>query len=198
VTRRHVSSLFPIALLSACTLEMACPSLSMGQAVRRQTAEFSPTGLAQINAVLTDGTPVEIAVQRTTFTSDSFPYTTSYRKFLWTGWGTIMDHPGSVVTAVNVRVGQQDMWVSMSAFSDLGDPRLIIFQDISIEYEDAGHHLLEKTAFRLIVFGGQTATAYIADLQFSADTLERRAVWLVEFPTESKEETIYGIRPPEP
>jgi hypothetical protein len=79
----------------------------------------------------------------------------------------------------------------MSSFSDLGDPYVVQLEDMSVGLEEGGKFLADKSAFRLIVFGGQSDTAYRAELHFNASRLERRLVWEGEEPNQVAEETIY-------
>lgn len=195
MTRLRFFPMLPGVFLIACILGIASPNHLLGQTVPKVVAEFSPSGAATVSAKLIDGTPVTVAISRTQFNADTFPYTTHDQQFPWAGWGTELELPNTVVTTINVKMDEKDVWVNMSSYSDLGNPNMILFEDTSIGHEDSGELLIDKVAFRLIVFGGESSTAYRAELHFSNSGLERRVVWLGEFPTEIGEETRYWIKP---
>ena len=187
--------LVPVALLSADGFEVALQEFPQEQSARRIQAEFSDSGVARINAVLADGTPVGIVVKRTRYAPESFPYTTSYPNTEWSGWGARRGSPNTVITAVDVTAGERNVEVSMSAFSDLANPNRVLFEDTTpaYYYRFAGteHRFVDHAAFRLIVWGSDASTAYTAELTFNTLFLERRAVRAGEFPMEEREETVY-------
>jgi hypothetical protein len=168
------------------------------QAPPRISAEFSESGIALISTKLVDGTPVEVRVRNTPITAEAFPYEPAYERGNWAGWGAWWGETRTAVTAMNVKVGDEDVRVSMSAYSDLASAHHIIFEDSSSysrwTREGIEHTGLERAYFRVTVRGGDAGVSYSAQLEFSSRFLERRTVWLNEQPTAIEEVTIYRTR----
>lgn len=143
-------------------------------------AEFSQ-GVTKLSNNLKDGTPVEIEV-RTSKIAASYPYKDA---FMWGGdmrseEDVVM--PKTVISMIDVRIGNRKSIVPLSAYSDLGAP----FQ---ISYEKAG------SGFKLIIRGRErTGTSYKATLEFNSMDIRRRTVVLAVFPDEVWEETTYSFK----
>lgn len=87
--------------------------------------------------------------------------------------------PPTLITSVVVRSGADKLFVPLSAYSDLGDPR-----QISLKSSAAG--------FELAIAGGDAGVAYNAVLVFEKGWLIRRRVAHGEFPDQAWEETQYA------
>ena len=107
----------------------------------------------------------------------SFPY----RNALFWG-GDVGEPPADFVSAIDIRDGSLDMFVPLSAYSDLGDVR-------RASLSESSH------GFVLRLYGGDTATSYEAKLEFKNDFLARRTVSSNEFPDTSREVTRYWFPP---
>lgn len=87
--------------------------------------------------------------------------------------------PPTLIASIVVRSGTDKLFVPLSAYSDLGDPRRI-----SLKPTAAG--------FELAIAGGDAGVAYNAVLVFEKGWLTRRRVAHGEFPDEAWEETQYA------
>lgn len=95
-------------------------------------------------------------------------------------WGAEGICPKSFVGALEVKLGGMPLFVPLSAFADLGNPRTV-----SIELHK------EKGRFAVVLTGGDAANSYSATLDFKDGHLNERVVRHGEFPEESWEKTIY-------
>ncbi|MCC7201063.1 MAG: hypothetical protein IT393_00120 [Nitrospirae bacterium] len=143
-------------------------------------AEFIQ-GVVQLGGQLRDGTAVKIDM-RTVKLTPQYPYA---HAFMWGGdfesrSEVIM--PKNVIAAINIQIGNEKMFVPLSAYSDLGNP-----YQASFEKTDRG--------FRLIIAGrGGTSTPYKAVLEFNNENIQRRRITLDIFPDEVWEETEYSFK----
>ncbi len=137
-------------------------------------------GVAKLSNQLADGTSVKIEV-RSKKLMPKYPYE---RAFLWGGDMMGKDKvimPKTIISMVDIKVGNESVLVPLSAYSDLGNPYQILFEKT-------------KRGFRLIIEGeGGTDTSYKAVLEFSDDNIQRRKVVLGVFPQEVWEETVYSF-----
>jgi len=131
-------------------------------------------GIAKLKGQLTDGTTVK-AELRTIKVTPKYPYK---HAFMWGGDETAV--PKTVITAIDVRIGSEKIFVPLSAYSDLGDPH-----QTSLENMEHG--------FKLIITGGDAAVSYKAVLVFDKENIQRRKVTHGEFPDEVWEETVYSF-----
>ncbi len=97
--------------------------------------------------------------------------------FRWGGEDAMA--PLSLITSIVVQSGADKLFVPLSAYSDLGDPRRL-----SLKTSAAG--------FELVIAGGDAGVAYNAVLVFEQGWLTRRRVAHGEFPDEAWEETKYA------
>lgn len=104
-----------------------------------------------------------------------------YRNALFWG-GDLGEPPPNFVSEIQIKDASLDMFVPLSAYSDLGD-----VHRASIRKTPRG--------FTLILYGGDTATSYEADLQFADGFLVRRTVSLNDFPDTRREVTTYRFPP---
>lgn len=95
-------------------------------------------------------------------------------------WGAENTCPNTLIGAVEVRVNTGLAFVPLSAFADLGNPRIVRI----VGRKGEGR-------FAVMVIGGDAATSYKATLEFREDLLLERVVRHGEFPAESWERTIY-------
>jgi hypothetical protein len=96
------------------------------------------------------------------------------------GWGAENTCPQSVIGALEIKVRGKAVYVPLSAFADLGNPRTV-----RIEPREG------KDRFAVILKGGDAATSYSAILVFQGNLLSERIVRSNEFPNDSWERTIY-------
>lgn len=106
-----------------------------------------------------------------------FPYKNA---LLW--GGDLEEPPPNFVSEIKIKDADLDMFVPLSAYSDLGD-----VHRASIHKTSRG--------FKLIIYGGDTATSYEADLEFSDGFLVGRKVSLNAFPDARRETTKYRFPP---
>lgn len=97
--------------------------------------------------------------------------------FRWGGEDAMA--PLTLITSIVVQSGADELFVPLSAYSDLGDPRRISLK-------------ASATGFELAIAGGDAAVAYNAILVFKEGWLTRRRVAHGEFPDEAWEETKYA------
>jgi len=197
MTRAYLSMVALSAFLTASTVGTAIHKDPQTQTKQRQTiaVDFSESGIAQINTELVDGTPVEVSARTTRFTPETFPYTTSYPRYKWTGWGEDIGSPKNILTALDVKVGDKNVFVRLSAFADLADVHQLMFEDTTLmyhsTYQGTEHIDVDRTAFRLIIRGSDAGNSYTTELTFNSGYLERRSVWPGELPTRVSEVTVY-------
>jgi hypothetical protein len=148
--------------------------------VTSQGADFSQ-GVLKISDNMNEGTPVQIEVN-TGDTRSQYPYRDA---FMWGGDMRSEEEvvlPRNVITSMNIRIGNKKCIVPFSAYSDLGNPRQISFENTSL-------------GFQLIIIGGDAGSSYKAVLVFNREDIERRKVAHGEFPDEVWEETLYSFIP---
>jgi hypothetical protein len=146
---------------------------------RYSSGEDFVEGIARLSGQLADGTPVKIEV-RTMKLNAQFPYKDASM------WGSAaVDEskvvmPKTAIRAIDVRVGDDKLFVPLSAYCDLGDP-----SQISFEKAECG--------FKLILMGGRyTPSGYKAELLFDSEHIQRRKVALRVFPDDVWDLTVYS------
>jgi hypothetical protein len=95
-------------------------------------------------------------------------------------WGAENTCPRTYVCALKINSRGEALFVPLSAFADLGNPRTV-----HIEPREG------KGSFAVILIGGEAATSYSARLEFNNDLLRVREVHHGEFPSEAWEKTHY-------
>lgn len=96
-------------------------------------------------------------------------------------WGGDMGHPPqTALSAINVEDGGSQIPIPLSAYSDLGDVKWASLK-------------LTKNGYSLHLHGGETGTAYDAELSFAHGLLQTRVVRLREFPDQRWEKTGYSF-----
>ena len=129
------------------------------------------SGRANITRHL-DGHYIEISVK----TSDAkiMPYREGFR------WGgEEAEAPATLVTLIVVQRDAKKLFVPLSAYSDLGNPRRVYLKG-------------SVSGFEVRIAGGDAGTAYNASLVSDNEFLVRRRVTHGEFPGEAWEETHYA------
>lgn len=101
------------------------------------------------------------------------------KAYMW--GGDDMSPPKKIIKSITVVKNGQMIFIPLSAYSDLGNPR-----KISLEKRPAH-------GFRLIINGGDAAGSYSAMLDFKNNEISRRKVVLGEFPKEVWEETTFSF-----
>lgn len=133
-------------------------------------------GTIEKSGVLSDGSPVEIKIQKTKL-PPNYPYKNA---ILWGGHGDSKGPilPKTIITAIDVKINGKKVFVPLSAYSDLGNV-------IYMSFRGTEH------GFRIIIEGGTEASGYDAVLEFNKRHIVRREVVLGCFPSEYGEETVY-------
>jgi hypothetical protein len=127
---------------------------------------------------LADGTPVNIKITKVPIPKN-YPY---LETFMW--GGDELEMPRSVISKVIVNIGKKRVYIPLSAYSDLGDPRKIKF-------------LKTKDGFMLIISGSDAGGSYKATLRFDRHYIKTREVVSSEFPGQVWEETKYSFISPD-
>jgi hypothetical protein len=130
-------------------------------------------GRTELSLTRTDGA-VRIVIMQTVV-HDSYPYKDA---ILW--GGDVGELPKTIVTSIQVRIGTEEIFIPLSAYSDLGNVKFA-----SIDSADHG--------FTLRIHGGDGATSYDAALAFKRTYLISREVALREFPKERRDATSYSF-----
>ena len=94
-------------------------------------------------------------------------------------WGAENKCPGSYISSMVVNIDNNPVFIPLSAFADLGNPR-----EVRIE-------TYTEKRFAIILIGGDAATSYTARLYFSNGLLIERMVSHGEFPDDAWEKTRY-------
>jgi hypothetical protein len=120
-------------------------------------------------------------VARVTIRTISFSSTTP--KIRAPRWGAGEDHMGPlaplrIISAMEVYLGDKKLWLPLSAYGDLSDPRILTTR-------------ATKRGFEIKIKGSDAGGAYEARLLFDGKFIHRRRVVLLEFPDEVWEETTY-------
>jgi hypothetical protein len=123
------------------------------------------------------GTPDSVVVSIVTA---ELPKDYIYRNsFMW--GGDESQPPRRIVKAINVARKKQKIFIPLSVYSDLGDPR------------QASLVQLPTHGFELTIVGGDAAGSYKASLEFKSNEIVRRKVVSGEFPKEVWEETRFSF-----
>jgi hypothetical protein len=117
---------------------------------------------------------------RTTITVTSLPASQPCKAAASWIWGAENTCPDTVVGALEVKVAGEPIFVPLSAFADLGNPR-----SVRIESRKG------KGRFAIILTGGDAATSYSATLEFRDNLLSERVVRSGEFPDQAWGKTLY-------
>jgi hypothetical protein len=129
-------------------------------------------GVANAHSQNTKGNPVSVVVRAAAPTAD-FPFRQGYR------WGAETSRPESIVTAIEIGVGPNTVFVPLSSYADLANPRSISLQG-------------KGPAYRLSISGGDASVAYEAVLTFTKSYVTRRRVMNSSFPDSAWEESRYS------
>lgn len=132
-------------------------------------------GIAKASMALGPSDLVSVSVE-TIEPPNDYLYSKAY---MWGGDET--SPPKRVIKAITVFRSGQMIFMPLSAYVDLGNPR-----EISLEK-------LPAHGFRLILSGGDAAGSYKAILDFKKSDISRRKVISGEFPKEVWEETTFSF-----
>lgn len=127
---------------------------------------------AELQSQTADGTSI-IVIAHTKAYSPDLPYKKGFR------WGVELIEPKSLMTSLEVIINGRELFVPLSAYSDLTNPR-----ELALE--------TTKNGFRVMIKGGDAATSYKAVLTFDNKHILHRRVVNSEFPDAAKEETAYS------
>lgn len=95
-------------------------------------------------------------------------------------WGAENECPKTFIGAIEVKVNDTPVFVSLSAFADLGNPRTVQIKQSK-----------KKDRFSVVIIGGELVNSYTASLEFRNNLLHERVVRSGEFPDEAYEKTFY-------
>ena len=130
---------------------------------------------AKANITLGTSDVVNVVVE-----SIELPTEFTYRKaYMWGGDDTTP--PKTIIKAITISSKGESIFIPLSAYSDLGNPRKISLSKLAVR------------GFRLLIIGGDAAGSYQAMLDFKANEISRRRVVSGEFPIEVWEETTYSF-----
>jgi hypothetical protein len=135
---------------------------------------INPDGRTELTLTKSNDDVVRIAISQIKL-GDSFPYKDA---LLW--GGEVGQPPQAVLSSIQIKEKDKTIFVSLSAYADLGDVKVASLKPTTHGFELALH-------------GGNTATSYDAMLVFSRGYLVSRTVRLVEFPDEALEKTTYSF-----
>lgn len=127
----------------------------------------------QLHGYTKDGSSIVVSVSTKKY-YPKFPYTKGFR------WGVELQAPKSLVTSLSVEIGGKEIFVPLSVYADLTNPRELLL-------ENAGSNIL------IIIYGGDAAASYKAVLKFTTERIQSKKVSSLEFPDESWEETVYSF-----
>lgn len=126
------------------------------------------------NGALVNGTEISVTIN-TANVDHSF----IYDEPIW--WGAELVTPKTITKHVSVTVGSNSSWVRFSSYSDL----------VNINTTELK---VSKNGFQIIIDGGESATHYIASINFDNEGfLVSRKVYSPTFPDEVWEETKYSF-----
>lgn len=138
-----------------------------------------------LRVALASGDTVEIRVTTKKYEADSYPFTTTIGRYVWTGWGSQFAPPKQYISSLGVTVDGRAVWVPLSAFCDLANARHLQFEETTADKS--------LVTFQITLSGGWKAATYTAVLEFNERVLERRSVWANAFPMEEREVTGYTM-----
>jgi hypothetical protein len=131
--------------------------------------------VAELNIKNDDGKIIKVNVIAQNYSS-AFPYKEAIR------WGHELKKPKTIITSIDVLLGSKKLFVPLSAYSDLSNPK-----KVSLE--------ISKYGFHILIAGGSASTFYNAELIFKNGFIHRRIVRHGEFPEVAWEETVYSFNP---
>jgi hypothetical protein len=94
--------------------------------------------------------------------------------------GDVGQPPQTVLSAIQVKSGDETISIPLSAYGDLGNVKWASLNPT-------------KEGYSLSLHGGETATAYDAELSIAKGFLKTRVVRLREFPKQRWEKTTYSF-----
>lgn len=144
---------------------------SIGEALSQDRVDFRD-GTATAVSRDARGNTITAKVQTAKLSID-FPFRKGYR------WGAEIRRPATIVTVVEIRVGDREVFVPLSAYADLAEPRSISLQTVG-------------KAATLSILGGDASVAYEAVLTFAESFVSKRRVHNRAFPDTAWEETKYS------
>lgn len=143
------------------------------------SADFNQ-GIVKLSDRLADGTQIQLELYTIKITS-SYPYKNAV---MWGGDWEGEDKvlmPKTVISDMHIKVGNEKMYIPLSAYSDLGNP-----------YQISLGKLQSHNEFQIIILGGDAGGSYRAVLTFDREKILRRRVMLGENSCEVWEETVYS------
>lgn len=145
-----------------------------GNVSAQPLVDVASDGITRLSITLSNGKNVVVVLQQTKL-SESFPYK---HGMLW--GADDMRLPQSILTLIDVQIGKDQVFIPVSAYSDLGEVKSVSLNTIT-------------HGFCLQLHGGDTAASYDAMLTFKYDYLHSKKVTLREFPRQRWESTAYSF-----
>ena len=131
-------------------------------------------GVTALSAQGADGAAIEVKIT----TVRPLPDFLFRSKYIWGGGEN--EPPALLVGSIDVAVGGEQVFVPLSAFSDLGSPKMASLK-------------ISANGFEVVIIGGDAGGAYDATFTFDGSWLVQRRVSSREFPDEAWEETKYSF-----
>lgn len=128
---------------------------------------------AELRGEIAGGKTLKVEIQASQYSS-SFPYRTGWR------WGVEGTEPKSVLTRLDVYLGQEPLFIPVSAYSDLANARTASL-------------LVRGRTYVITINGGDAAGSYRAELHFDGAYIRKKRVVHGEFPDQAWEETTYAF-----
>jgi len=136
-------------------------------------------GAAEIKDAWTKEVLLDVSVKTIRLPVD-YPYRYS---MMWgveqTGEG-VYGLPETIVQSMDVRVNDEDIYIPLSAYGDLGNAR-----EVTVERTING--------FNVIITGGEGDLSYRAVLKFDFVNILRRVIKRGEYPFADRQETVYSF-----
>jgi hypothetical protein len=128
---------------------------------------------AELQGETADGKKLRIQIKVSPYSS-SFPYRSGWR------WGVEGGEPRTVLTRLAVYLGQEPLFIPVSAYADLSNVRTVSLQ-------------VRGKGYVITIAGGDAAGSYRAELQFEGAYVRKKKVVHGGFPDQAWEETTYAF-----
>lgn len=156
----------PILALLALWVAVALPTVA-------DPSSVPDGGVLELHAKANDGTIITTKISSIPMPTE-YPFKTAFQ------WGgDHLEPPKFVIGAITASKGDKQLFLPLSAYSDLGNPRLASL-------------VVTADGARLKIVGGDAGGAYDAVFTFDASGLKERRVSSREFPNRAWEETKYS------
>lgn len=173
------SSMALVAVLT-CVVAPSLWSADTASHQERVAISLSEQGTASLSLEVTRGTSIQVNIKATSSTECLSEHLAAWTApLVWLGWGADTSPPVRLTNSLEVTVNGIPAILSMSAYADLANPH-------SIALEAA------PNGFTLTILGGESSTAYTAELRFRDKYLISRRVEHRTMGLTAWESTIYS------